>query len=319
MQKERIYVCHTFYHVYVACLKELNLEKERRGKASLVLSRMSNDFGNLKARAEKSGLFEAVYWFDEKPFTFFEELTELKKDTGSLPGNLRNRMRFCKRLGELEEPYVPVNFREYGDIYVFCDSDPIGYYLSWKKIYYHAVEDGLDCIRYYDTAHYDNRGHFRLKAAMAALGFIFIQNGYGRYCIDMEVNSIEALDHPISRMVEVPREKLVEGLDGEGRDILICLFIENRQELEDALPGGFGPVDQFVQVAEFPDAEVVRAPQREHRDGGAGATEVGAVEDRRLMLPRERTARNRAVYPAVVNLPGELGAVVLPFCAPDQP
>ena len=51
MQKERIYVCHTFYHVYVACLKELNLEKERRGKASLVLSRMSNDFGNLKARA----------------------------------------------------------------------------------------------------------------------------------------------------------------------------------------------------------------------------------------------------------------------------
>ena len=70
---------------------------------------------------------------------------------------------------------------------------------------------------------------------MAALGFIFIQNGYGRYCIDMEVNSIEALDHPISRMVEVPREKLVEGLDGEGRDILIRLFIENRQELEDAL------------------------------------------------------------------------------------
>lgn len=235
MQKERIYVCHTFYHVYVACLKELNLEKGRRGKASLVLSRMSNDFGNLKERAEKSGLFEEVYWFDEKPFTFFEELTELKKDTGSLPGNLRNRMRFCKRLGELEEPYVPVNFREYGDIYVFCDSDPIGYYLSWKKIYYHAVEDGLDCIRYYDTAHYDNRGHFRLKAAMAALGFIFIQNGYGKYCMDMEVNSIEALDHPISKMIEVPREKLVEGLDGEGRDILIRLFIENRQELEDAL------------------------------------------------------------------------------------
>ena len=118
---------------------------------------------------------------------------------------------------------------------MFCDSDPIGYYLSWKKIYYHAVEDGLDCIRYYDTAHYDNRGHFRLKAAMAALGFIFIQNGYGKYCMDMEVNSIEALDHPISKMIEVPREKLVEGLDGEGRDILIRLFIENRQELEDAL------------------------------------------------------------------------------------
>ena len=48
---ERIYVCHTFYHVYIACLKELNLPGDRRGQACLVLSTMSNDFGNLKARA----------------------------------------------------------------------------------------------------------------------------------------------------------------------------------------------------------------------------------------------------------------------------
>ena len=235
MQKKRIYVCHTYYHVYVACLKELNLPEEERGGADLVLSRMSNDFGDLNERAEKSGLFGAVYWFDEKPFSFFEELLPLKQDTGSLVGNLINRMKFCRRLGKLEEPYVPVDFRSYPDIYVFCDSDPIGYYLSWKKIRYHAVEDGLDCIRYYDTARYDNRGHFRLKAAMAALGLIFIQNGYGKYCIDMEVNCIAALDHPTSNMVEVPREKLVQGLDEEGRHTLVRLFIRNLPELEQAL------------------------------------------------------------------------------------
>ena len=45
--RARIYVCHTFYHVYVACLKELNLPKEERGKADLILSTMSCDFGNL--------------------------------------------------------------------------------------------------------------------------------------------------------------------------------------------------------------------------------------------------------------------------------
>ena len=64
--KERIYVCHTYYHVYVACLKELTLPRAMRGKADLVLSTMSNDFGNLKERAEKSGLFEAVFMFEEK-------------------------------------------------------------------------------------------------------------------------------------------------------------------------------------------------------------------------------------------------------------
>ena len=36
--KERIYVCHTYYHVYVACLKELTLPRAMRGKADLVLT-----------------------------------------------------------------------------------------------------------------------------------------------------------------------------------------------------------------------------------------------------------------------------------------
>ena len=71
--KERIYVCHTFYHVYVACLKELALPPERRGKADLVLSSMSNDFGTLQKRAQQSGLFGQVYPFDEKEESFFPD------------------------------------------------------------------------------------------------------------------------------------------------------------------------------------------------------------------------------------------------------
>ena len=235
MRKERIYVCHTFYHVYVTCLKELNLPKQQQGGATLVLSRMSNDFGDLDVRARACGLFEEVIWFDEKPFTYFDELKPLKENTGSLVQNLWNRMRFCRRLADLEEAFIPVNFREYKDIYVFCDSDPIGYYLSGRHIRYHAVEDGLDCIRYYDTARYDNRGHFGLKAWMAARGFIFIQNGYSRYCIDMEVNDIGALDYPIAKMREVSRERLVQGLDAAGRELLTRLFIAGEDALETAL------------------------------------------------------------------------------------
>ena len=54
--KERIYVCHTYYHVYVSFLKELNLPKEKRGQATLVLSKLSTDFEKLKERVERSGL-----------------------------------------------------------------------------------------------------------------------------------------------------------------------------------------------------------------------------------------------------------------------
>ena len=58
MRKERIYVCHTYYHVYIAVLKECNLPLAERGKATLLLSKMSNDFGNLRERVGKTGLFE---------------------------------------------------------------------------------------------------------------------------------------------------------------------------------------------------------------------------------------------------------------------
>ncbi len=97
------------------------------------------------------------------------------------------------------------------------------------------MEDGLNCIRYRDTARDDNRGHFALKAKMAALGLIFIQNGYGKYCIDFEVNDISVLDHPIPKMREVPREALVAHLSDADRALLSDMFIENRKDLEEKL------------------------------------------------------------------------------------
>lgn len=236
--KDRIYVCHTFYHVYVACLKELALPGEKQGCATLVLSTMSNPFGNLDERAGKCPLFEEVVLFDEKEDTFFPELKKYHTDRGNLILNMLARIKYTKLLGKLQEPYVPVDFKEYKDVYVFCDSDPIGYYLSYKKIHYHALEDGLNCIQYYDTARYDNRGHFGLKAWMAARNLIFIQNGYGKYCLDMEINDISVVPYPCKKYREVPRAKLAERLTQEDKDILVRLFIEDPDRLMAQLAQG---------------------------------------------------------------------------------
>lgn len=116
--KDRIYVCHTYYHVYITCLKELALPQESRGKATLVLSRMSNDFGNLKERAEASSLFEEVVMFDEKEDTFFPELQKYHVDRGNLLLNMLARIKYTKMLGRLEKAYIPVDFKQYKDIYV---------------------------------------------------------------------------------------------------------------------------------------------------------------------------------------------------------
>jgi len=231
--KERIYVCHTYYHVYVTFLKELNLPKEMRGQASLVLSSLSIDFENLKARVESTGLFEAVYEFDEKRDTAFPELAKYRQDTGSLVKNLWNRVIFCRKFAKCLEPYIPVNLKEYGEIYVYCDSDPIGYYLNMNHIKYHALEDGLNCLKNYDAARYDNRGHFGLKAFMSErLNLIFIQNGYGRYCMDMEVNDISAIKYPYRKYVEVPRQGLVDKLTQEDKDLILQAFVRDMPRLK---------------------------------------------------------------------------------------
>lgn len=230
--KKRIYVCHTFYHVYVTFLKEFQLPKEEWGNATLLLSTMSNDFAGLKERVDKLHFFEAVYEYNEQPEEAFSDLQKYRHPERNFIKALWNRNRFTKKLGKYQEAFVPVNFKEYQERYVYCDSDPIGYYLNYKHIPYHALEDGLDTLVHFDAARYDNRGHFALKAFLSSKwNLIFVQNGYGKYCIDMEVNNISAIKHPCPKYVEVPRQPMVDALTREQKDILLRAFVKNMDAL----------------------------------------------------------------------------------------
>jgi len=225
--KKRIYVCHTFYHVYITYLREFYLPKEQQGHTTVLLSTMSTKFGDLKERLEEVGYFEQVLMYEEKVETEFENLMKYKKDTGNLIKNLWNRILFTKKLGKEEALFIPVDFREFEEVFIFCDSDPVGYYLNYKKIKYHALEDGLNCICNYDTAHFDNRGHFKLKAFMSAINLIFIQNGYGKYCIDMEVNDIDSIKYKCKKFVELPRKILSDRVTTQEKDIMLRSFVRD--------------------------------------------------------------------------------------------
>ena len=234
---DRIYVCHTYYHAYVAFLKELHLRREKDksavGEATLVLSSMSNDFEQFGERVKTTGLFAEVIPFDEKREDYFPELASLRKDRGNIVFNMWQRIRLTKRYAKLEAPFIPVDFKKYREIYVFCDSDPIGYYLNQNKIYYHAMEDGLNSIANSDAARYDNRGNFGLKAFFSKkLNLILVQNGYGKYCIDMEVNNISKIALPCPYYKEVPRQPLEDALTREDKDIILRAFVRDMPELQ---------------------------------------------------------------------------------------
>lgn len=309
--KDRIYVCHTYYHVYVACLKELNLPKEKRKNAALVLSTMSNDFGDLKSRAERCGLFENVYMFEEKEDVTFPEVMKHHKDRGNLIINMLERIKYTKLLGKMQQRYIPVDFKEYKDIYVFCDSDPIGYYLNYKKIPYHALEDGLDCISTYDTARYDNRGHFKLKAFLASLNLIFIQNGWSKYCIDMEVNDLSVLPYPCPKYIEKPRKELADGLDEEGKDILVHLFIADMDEISKKLSAG-GNANKILLLTE-PLCEL-NVRERIFRDCIEQYGKIKGENSVVLIKPHPRDILDyHKVFPGYIVLDGKFPMEVLNF------
>ncbi len=249
--KDRIYVCHTYYHVYVTFLKELKLKEQQgaawKSGATLVLSKMSNNFESLKNRVESTGLFEEVIEFDEKREEFFPELAKWRKGCGNFIGNLFYRIKFTKLYAKLEAPFVPVDFKEYKDIYVYCDSDPIGYYLNQNRIYYHALEDGLNCLKNFDAARYDNRGHFKLKVFLSKrLNLIFVQNGYGKYCLDMEVNDISLIKYPCPAYIEEPRQSLVDRLTVEDKDLILQAFIRDKEGLERQIAESSGIGDKIL-------------------------------------------------------------------------
>ena len=248
--RQRIYVCHTFYHVYITFLKEMALPKERQGQATLVLSKMSNDFGALKQRIEALHYFEEVLEYDEKREDYFPELAKYKVNHGNILINMFYRIRFTRKFAKCQERFVPVDFKLYKEIYVFCDADPIGPYLAMHHIPYHALEDGLDCLKTLDGARISNIGHFELKEKMAEMNLIFMENGHSKYCIDMEVNDRSVIKYDFHKYKEVPREPLYTRLTSEDKEILLKAFVANKEELEQKIEESRGGKESVLILSD---------------------------------------------------------------------
>ena len=312
--KSRIYVCHTFYHVYVAALKEMKLVRETPAnaykKADIALSSVSTDFERLGDRLAKAEIFQEVIALDEKREDFFPELAKYRKNYSNVLKHMLNRMIFTKKLAKCECPYMEViDFAAYEDIYVFCDSDPIGYYLNYRHLYYHAVEDGLDCLKNLDDAYVANHGHFRLKTWFSRHNLIFIMNGWGKYCLDMEINDRSVVPTDCPRFVEVPRKPLEQALTPAQKRQMIEAFIEDADALMQQLrPSREG--EEFACFLTEPHPADVEARKRVCLDVLAQYCQGYRV----LIKPHPRdTIDYEALCPDAVVLRGRFPVEVLNF------
>lgn len=309
-KKGRIYVVHTFYHVYVSMLKEFALPKEQQGNASIVLSRMSNDFGNIGERLLKTGVFKEYFDYDEKKDIEFPELVDLKTDRGNIVSNMIQRIKYTKKLAKLESEFVPVNFKEYDEIYVFCDSDPIGIYLNQNKIRYHAVEDGLDYLAGYNLAIYNNRGHFKIKKFFSMnLNMIFICDGYSKYCIDMEINDVSKVKYPFEKYKEVRRSELEERLTSEEKKLLIEAFVKDLDRIRREIGETKGTKDNILILTE-PLTPSLETRERIFRDLIAEYEKEGTI----FLKPHPRDELDYpSVFPDILQFEGKVPMEILNF------
>ncbi len=249
--RKRVYICHTYYHAYVAVVKELVLGSAHYGEADMILSTLSNDFENLSDRLEASHVFGTVYTYDEQDGSDSPEVSSHHSDRGNIVANMIQRIIYTRQLGKLQAPHIPTDLKTYEAVYVFCDSDPIGYYLNVYRIPYHAIEDGLNSGLLDDQALLANKRAFRLKRMLAAMGLIFIESGYGRYCIDYEVNDISANHSVPPNVIEIPRKELTDRLTDEDHDMLVRIFLKDVDELYSKLADD-GTAEPFAMVLTEP-------------------------------------------------------------------
>lgn len=228
----RLYICHTFYHVYISVLKEMVFQKENGDRADILLSTLSTEFGNLEHRLRASDLFGNVELLLECHPRFFKEPFKGELGQGNPLKKLIQRHRYFRYIVKNEEPYLSRDYGKYKDIYVFCDSDPIGYYLNGKKIPYISVEDGNNSGRY-NSVVTANKSMFTAKRWLSKANYLYMQDGYSKYSRAYEVNCAEGVIATGRRIIERPTAALIDQLTHADKERLYHIFRSWEE-----LPGG---------------------------------------------------------------------------------
>lgn len=210
----KIFICHTEYHVLIAMLKTL---KNKDEKNEIVLYGTISEVDKLCKKLLKNNIFEKVYIFN------YIDIDEYKK----IPKGNNIFDRIIKNKKFINNNYNFGFLKEKNNIYIFNDDSIIGRYLRLNKIRYNLIEDGLNCYQNIDK-HYNFNNDFKqkIKIMFNTLDCVF---GKSKYVKQIEVNSIKNINLFVKdKFIEVPRKKLFEGLTEEDKNKILNVFVEEK-------------------------------------------------------------------------------------------
>lgn len=208
---ERIYICHSLYHVYISILKEIHNKKQ----SDILICASIPNYINLKNNIIKYDIFNNVYIIDETNI--------------GLPSvqSIKRFIFYNIRLIRCFDRVLDFDFNEYSDIIIYCDHTLMGRYLNAKKIHYILNEDGLNVFK---KEYYQFTKKFELSfidRILILFRLKFPCMGRSKYMKMLEVNDADGITLDLDNIVEVPRDKLLFNLTDEDKVLISNIFINS--------------------------------------------------------------------------------------------
>lgn len=222
VNKRKIYICTTYYHVLVTLAKTL-LEKSKIKNTDIIVCDDIIEAESLCQKLKKYNLFNKIFFVKQSEMPEFVSNNIFKNLLYLHPFNYA-----------MISKCINVKFDNYSDIYVFHDDTKIGHYLNDAGYYYHLIEDSLNFyqkilntpFRYAVISNWK----YYLKRI---LNYKYLPLGNSKYVLDIEVNENKNLQIKRKKVVELNRHELFNKAFLKHKDVLLGIFLD--REIKDLL------------------------------------------------------------------------------------
>lgn len=213
VNKRKIYICTTYYHVLVTLAKTL-LEKSKIKNTDIIVCDDIIEAESLCQKLKKYNLFNKIFFVKQSEMPEFVSNNIFKNLLYLHPFNYA-----------MNSKYINVNFDNYSDIYIFHDDTKIGHYLNDAGYYYHLIEDSLNFYQKILNTPFKyaviSNWKYYLKRI---LNYKYLPLGNSKYVLDIEVNENKNLQIKRKKVVEINRKDLLNKAFFGYKDIILGIF-----------------------------------------------------------------------------------------------
>lgn len=207
-----MYICTTYYHVYVLLLKRLT---GFQSPCDVVICDDLPTGEKIKSNLSAIGLFNTVWYITQSKFPVDNGYNRIDRIL------FQHKRRFKEINGML-----PFDIKSYKNIFIFHDNTALGRFLNDGKVKYHLIEDSYNFFQRINLTpqhKYIRQVNYKYKLARF-LNVGYFPLGASKYVADIEVNQNKALQIKHNHIVELSRDYMRSLLSEADKKLIFKVF-----------------------------------------------------------------------------------------------